>query len=126
MGLATASLGFEITLATENKLAGCWAMRLLVVSLAALLASAGVGIWCELNRLKDFRKTAEVARRREQGEHDPADEKLGDREFNNLRREAERLGNRTWILFYVQVATFGAEILALMGSFVAAYHARLF
>ena len=117
LGLATASLGFELTLVTENKLLGFWARCLLVISLAGFLASIAIAIWCELNRLVDFRRTTQTARLREEN---PKDEEL-----ENLRKETKKLGKRTWRLFYIQVAAFGVGLLAVIGSFVAAYHGTL-
>ena len=36
----------------------------------SLLASVGFGIWCVINRLRDFRATTKVARMREKGKSD--------------------------------------------------------
>jgi hypothetical protein len=49
-----------------------------------------------------------------------------EKDLNERRNEVKKLGNRTWTLFYWQVATFSGGILALIGSFFAAYHVRLF
>ena len=118
--LATATLGFALSLVKDADItASCWATCLLALSIVGLLISLALGIWCALNRLADFRMTAQIARRRE---------KLPtmSSEQDNADREVKKLGNRTWTLFYWQVGTFGAGILALIGSFFAAYHARLF
>jgi hypothetical protein len=128
--LAVAALGFALTLVKDNDViaSSCWARCVLVFSIIGLAISLALGIWCALNRLADFRMTAQIARGREtlptmtseQG-NAGKEEELAER-----REEVKKLGNRTWTLFYWQVSTFAAGILALIGSFFAAYHARLF
>jgi hypothetical protein len=54
-------------------------------------------LWCSVNRLRDFRLTTQIARRREKDETD----------LQVLRDEAKSLGNFTWGLFWFQVASFG-------------------
>jgi len=127
--LAVASLGFSLTLVKDNDVTSyCWARCLLVFAIIGLLASVALGIWCSINRLADFRKTAQIARGREKlraitSEQDKA---ASEKELNEGRKKVKKLGNRTWTLFYWQVGTFGSGILALIGSFFAAYHAPLF
>jgi uncharacterized membrane protein len=127
--LAVASLGFSLTLVKDNDFtSSCWARCLLVISIVGLLIALALGIWCALNRLADFRMTAQIARGREKLPTMTSEQGNADREkdLNEKRKEVKQLGNRTWTLFYWQVGTFAAGILALIGSFFAAYHARLF
>jgi len=72
------------------------------VALLSLLASIGLGIWCVVNRLRDFRATKEVARKREKG--------ATDSELQPLRDLSDRLGSKTWWLFWWQIGMFGAGI----------------
>src|SRR5258708_26045545 len=64
--LAVGALGFALTLVKDaDVIASCWARCLLVLSIVGLLISLALGIWCALNRLADFRMTAQIARGRE-------------------------------------------------------------
>ena len=127
--LAIATLGFALTLVKDpDVIASCWARCLLVLSILGLLVSVAFGIWCALNRLADFRKTAQNARDRqklltmtsEQGKVDR------ERELAEKYQETKKLGQKTWTLFRWQIGTFGAGILTLVSSGFAAYHTRLF
>ncbi|MFZ5540562.1 MAG: hypothetical protein ACOY5V_12555 [Pseudomonadota bacterium] len=77
-----------------------------------LLSSIGFGIWCVINRLRDFRATTKVARMREGGRSEA--------EMQPYRDLYTKLGNRAWALFWWQIGTFGVGILmtalALWGS----------
>ena len=99
-----------------------------MLSIVGLLLSLALGIWCALNRLADFRMTAQIARGREKlrtmtSEQERLDE---EKQLDVKREKVEKLDNGTWTLFFWQVGTFGAGILALIGSLFAVYHARLF
>ena len=68
LGLATGMIAFESTLLLESKLVERCAFSFGIVSLALLVLSVGIALWCAINRLRDFRLTAQIARRRERGE----------------------------------------------------------
>src|SRR3989344_1899197 len=71
LGLAVAALGFVITLLLNKEfIPVSWMKCTFSVALLSLLASIGLGIWCVVNRLRDFRATKEVARKREKGATD--------------------------------------------------------
>jgi hypothetical protein len=130
--LAAASLGFALILVNDNEVtSSCWCTGLLIVSGVSLMVSIALGIWCVLNRLADFRKTAQNARDREKrdgerGHVPPPEEKEIETRLEWRRMEAKKLGERTWVLFHWQVGTFCAGVLALVGTFILAYHARIF
>lgn len=66
-------------------------------SLLFTLSSIFLAIILAINRLEDFKKTANIARKKDT------------KEFNTLqneRTETKILGKRTWCLFYWQIATF--------------------
>jgi len=63
LSLASASLGFGLSLITRNDYSpGCWGNTFMLFALMLLSASVSLGIWCAINRLKDFRTTASIAR----------------------------------------------------------------
>ena len=124
---AAASLGFALTLVKENDVtSSCWARSLLVMSGVSLLISIALGIWCVITRLIDFRKTALNARDREKMEKTPSLANEIEGRLQARRVEVKKLDERTWILFYCQVGAFCAGILALVGTFIVAYRARIF
>jgi hypothetical protein len=107
LGLSVAALGFEMShlLDEEFKMAG-WQHCLFVISILSLLLSITVGLWCVVNRLRDFRITTETARKREDG--------ASNMELQPFRTLTCTLGNRTWLLLWWQIATFGMGILLLV------------
>ena len=96
LGLATGLLAFLVSgLSPTQPVARC----LLVVgsiALALLALSVALAIWCAINRLRDFRGTAQIARRRDQGEHIPS----------NDRNELKIMGQLSWRLFWWQLVLF--------------------
>lgn len=116
LGLGVAALGFEVSLILNKNFHHTgWQNCILSISLLALVLSVAVGLWCVLNRLHDFRATAETARKRENG--------ASDIELQPLRTLTRTLGKRTWVLFKLQLWTFGLGVLLLVvavtGSFAS-------
>ena len=109
LGLAVAALGFLVNLLVNADfvpVAGQGVM--LAVALCLLVASVVLGIICVVNRLRDFRVTARIARGRQK--ESPAEE------LAPLREHSRRLGRRTWGLFWWQIGTFGGGVvLATVG-----------
>lgn len=97
LGLATGLLAFQSTHLLEHKLSSCSAIGFAIASLFFLFASVAIALWCSINRLRDFRLTARIARHRQKGET----------ELQESRDESKFLGNLTWGLFWFQVALFG-------------------
>jgi len=110
LGLSVGALGFQSALLlNENFDPLGWSRFAFLISLVALLLAIGLGIWCVINRLRDFRVTMHVARLRE-------DEPTNSEELIRLRDLSERLGRRTWRLFWFQIGTFGLGIVcAVLG-----------
>lgn len=103
LGFAVATLGFQVTLLLNEKfLPVGWQKCIFSLSMLTVLMSIGFGIWCVINRLRDFRATMRAARLRE-------DEKP-DAEIQPLRDLYTKLGKYTWGLFWWQIATFGVGI----------------
>ena len=62
LGLSVAALGFELTLLLNKEFERTgWQNCLFVVSILSLLLSIALGLWCVVNRLRDFRATTETA-----------------------------------------------------------------
>ena len=121
---STATLGFELTLVMHGDLAkSCFSRWLSFSSCLALTTSIGLGVWCVVNRLSDFRKTARIARCREKPR--PTLAKL-EATVKRLQLEVRKLGERTWTLFWWQVGTFAAGVLLLLLSFLNVYHTKFF
>jgi hypothetical protein len=97
LGLATGLLAFLVSgLAHSIPVNKC----LLVTdtgSMILLAASVGLAVWCAINRLRDFRATAQIARSRSKGEPVASD----------VRLETKVLGQLSWRLFWWQLVLFG-------------------
>ena len=117
---ATASLGFALALVKDEHYQPCGAAKGLWIAAVLLLsASIALGIWCILNRLASFRATVQNARDRERLESDELQDHLPmhKKEQIRIRLECRRiktdeLDKRTRMLFYSQIAAFGAGVVA--------------
>lgn len=115
LGLAVAALGFDVNLLVNKEfLPVSWQKCAFAIALAALLLSVGIGIWCMVNRLRDFRATMAVNRKGANAS-DVADK----------RALADRLGERTWKLFWGQISTFGVGIASTVVGVVGVYGNKL-
>jgi hypothetical protein len=104
-----AALGFGASLLLKEPFQpGSWPLRLLLLSLLLLLAAGGLGVWCTINRLRDFRATTKITRLRTKEGHD------ADAELNILRALTNKLGGRTWGIFWWQIGVFSAGIILLV------------
>lgn len=107
LGLSVATLGYEISyLLNEDYKLNCWQIICAVISVIFLLFSIFLGLYCVVNRLRDFRATAETAYKRENGAS-----KL---DLQPLRELTKRLGGKTWRLFKWQAIAFIFSILLLV------------
>ena len=117
---ATASLGFALTLLKDSRIGyiSC-SFCIWVLAVVTLLGSIAVGIWCSINRLHDFRETAQIARKREEMEATGA---LAPTEMEARleyqRKLSKERGELTWVLFYWQIGTFGVGTLFLVVAFL--------
>jgi hypothetical protein len=120
LSFATAALGFALTLFKDVR-QHYWGRWLLVLAGVLLMASITIGTWCVLNRLRDFRESAKIARRREWWDkHGYARKWIDDRLRSRRNRNRKRgtLSNR---LFNWQVGTFGVGALLLVLAVVAVH-----
>lgn len=118
LGFAVAALGFQVsTLLNEKFIPISWQKCAFSLSLLLLLASVGFGIFCVINRLRDFRATTKVARMRE--------EEKTDEEIQPHRALYKKLGKITWVLFWWQIGTFGVGVFLLVLGITASLGAKL-
>lgn len=104
LGLSIASLGFQVSILLDESLkTNSWQGCIFIISILSLLASTFLGIYCTINRLRDFRATKKVARMREQNK--------SDNEIRPHRDLSNKLGERTWKIFWFQIGCFGLGIL---------------
>ena len=107
LGFAVATLGFGVTLLLNKEFVPVsWQKCVFLVALISLLVSVGLGIWCIVNRLRDARSTAQVARKRQKNGEDS--------EIQFLRELSDRLGKKTWLIFWWQIGTFGIGVLLVV------------
>ena len=119
LGLATATLGFSVSLLINEKfvLSGI-ARHLFAFALPCQLLSLCFGVVAVITRTLDFRYTAQIARNVEKG-RDEARTAL-------LRRRVKRLGEGTWFSFWMEIAFFVLGILGLITSITFTYSQKLF
>ncbi len=97
LGLATGLLAFHSSLLFEQKISHPQAFAFGIASIILLSFSVGLALGCTINRLRDFRLTTQIARKREKGETD----------LSALRQKTGSLGKNTWRLFWGQIWLFG-------------------
>ncbi len=93
-------------------------------SVLAFLGSIALGVWCAINRLHDFRETAQIAKTRERMERERkglgSGEKMTRDEIKSHLKDWRTLNRRrgafTWTLFYWQIGTFGVGVLFLVAA----------
>lgn len=124
---AAASLGFGLSLIKDDRYQpGCWAKAFMLFALFSLAVSIGLGLWCVVNRLRDFRITRSIARDRENCEREPLSDIEIDRRLHDRRSESKRLGKWTWRIFAWQLGTFAFGSLCLTIAFIIAFHTKIF
>lgn len=107
LGLATALFAFNASWLLDGKFS-CGPSRWLAFGALVLLGSAiGCAIWCAVNRLQDFRATAQIAKGRNSAPQT---------ELDKLRDDVGTLGARTWGLFYGELLLFALGALSTGGA----------
>lgn len=118
LALAVTSLGFTVALLQRaDFVPASWQKCVFTSALTSLSSSAAFGIWCVLNRLRDFSLTARIARRRGRSAEDP---------MTPLREEVARLGELSWHILRWQTATFGFGVVLVMAGVVGVLKTKLF
>ncbi len=97
-----ASIAFEVSSNLHEPLtfSNCIFKVSFVLSLILFCISFVISMLLIVNRLRDFRDTASIARLREESKN--TDQSLPARRFEN-----KKIGQHTWHLFYAQLITFG-------------------
>lgn len=98
IGLALGVMGFAIKfIQAENFEANSIQKMLIWIGGIAILISILLGLILIINRLEDFKLTAQIARKRE------SNNRQG---IENDREKSKKLGKKTWNYFVWQVSTF--------------------
>lgn len=103
LGLATGLLALLAKTPSDLKTTDGCLLALSVTSMTLLAASVAVAISCAYNRLRDFRKTAQIARKRSKGESVPSGDRL----------ETKVLGEISWCLFRWQLGLFAFGVVGV-------------
>lgn len=111
---SVAALGYGFSLVRDKTFIPVGCVRcLFLMSLFLLWASIVLGMLCVLNRLRDFRGTAQRVR-------GVVDKSIPEKEY------LDRLGEITWNLFYCQCMAFGLGVTALGFAVLLGDGMRLF
>ncbi len=119
LGLATATLGFSVSLLKDEKFIPAGKVKcLFTFALLSQLISLLFGIIAVISRTLDFRYTARIAR---------ITKKFEEREsVKSTRLRVKRLGKTTWFSFWVQISSFLLGVLSLIISILIIYSDKLF
>ena len=103
--LATGLMAFQIQLAVTEKSFNILEKYFVVLSMSLIFISLMIGCYLAWNRLKSFRITAQVARKREKGNKEG---------LEDLRKQYRILDERTWQLLSAQTFYFALGSLVLI------------
>ncbi|MDQ3819285.1 MAG: hypothetical protein M3247_05560 [Thermoproteota archaeon] len=118
LGLATAALGFCVSLLIDEKFVPSGrAKYLFTLALFCQMFSLFFGIVAVITRTLDFRFTARIARNVEKS-RDEAQTEL-------LRRRVKKLGRITWFSFWAEIGFFVLGILSLITHIMITYSQKL-
>ncbi len=119
LSFSLAMLGFSASLLGREHydITNCYAKIIFLLSITFGLVSAFSGSTACLTRVYDFRKTAKVAR----GRDDPAMAA----DVARWRKDYKRLGWWTWTLFKTQLIAAGLQVLGLVIALGITYRSRL-
>lgn len=118
LGLAVGGLGFQVALLLNEKFNPiAWQKCAFSSSMFLLVLSVAIGIWCVINRLRDFRATTKAAQMREK--------ERSDEDIQPYRDLYNKLGKKTWVLFWWQVGTFGVGIFITIVGVLASMSQKL-
>ncbi|MNF69862.1 hypothetical protein D3C84_517540 [compost metagenome] len=97
LGLATGLLAFLVSGLTSYQPITKCLLAVGTFSAVILAASVALAVWCAINRLRDFRATAKIARSHWKGEPIAPED----------RQESKVMGQLSWRLFWWQLVLFG-------------------
>lgn len=124
--LTGATLGLCLTIIRDTEFHHYrWGGCAVVGSGALLMLSIAFGFACTLNRLKDFRESADIARLRENMGARGFSKSWIDDKLRHRRNKNKRRGEISRSLFHCQIGTFGGGTLFLMIAFLISYGERL-
>ena len=109
LGLSTGLLAFQANLLIENSSINLRSQQIIVFSIISLCISLLSALFCALNRLTDSRKTAQIARKKMNGDSEGLEE---------LREEVKIIGNRTWKCLEAQLIFFALGTLLLAAAII--------
>jgi hypothetical protein len=117
IGLSLTFLGFFIAQTGLVLYKSCLLSVLQILTIGLLLISSGIGSFIVINRLKDFRKTAELTKKKKERFEHKCDikqsnniEKLKYQIFR-LEEETHELGKNTWCFLRWQIWLFFAGLI---------------
>jgi len=126
LSLSTAALGLLLSLINSQSYnPDAWTMRFMDGAGVGLIASLVLGGYCVVNRLQDFRLTSRIARKREQFVAEGLTPERIQANLAELRAQTIKLGQRTWLLFELQIGTFAVGSLLLVVGFALVNQTRL-
>lgn len=119
LGLSIAALGFGISLLLDGRFNPVlWEKYFFTQSLILLIVSSGLGIWCTINRLRDFKITTKIVKKES--------EENSKEEVESLRKLSDCLGKKTWRIFWWQIGIFSAGTSFMIIAVALSARSKLF
>ena len=119
-GLAAGALYYCASLLTADKITfGGLTTKLFVSSVVCFIVSMFFGFIVNMTRLISFRLTARLIRVRDSPQRDES-------RLACLRHAASKLDTASWLLLYMQIASFLAGILFLLVDLSRIFHDKLY
>ncbi|KIO51868.1 hypothetical protein [Flavobacterium hibernum] len=115
--LNVALLGFYSKFLSDCEILNNYQKFFICASFLLIIVSTGLGIFVMLNRLEDFKLTAQIARKRETNQRNG---------IENDREEAKILGERTYNYFIWQAVTFLCAFITGLIVIVIEFNDKLF
>ena len=112
-------IGFSFTtVINPNFVLTCGEKSFFTTGFIILILCFISGIVINLTRLFDYRLTARTARKREKNQDN--------NEIQELRARTKNLSKASWIIFYIQLISFGLGSLLIIFSLIHHYSDKLF
>ena len=119
LALSIAGIGFEAKMLSEDSfMPSGLAKTAFMLSMALIFLASVAGFACIFNRLKDFKDTAAIARKKSKDEYDA--------ELDELRDLVGILGKQTRRYFNWQASLFSIGVVLLILSLSMTYQQKLF
>ncbi|RTL14094.1 MAG: hypothetical protein EKK56_02255 [Flavobacteriaceae bacterium] len=105
IGLSIGVLGYLINFLQQVTILNCFQKFFFWIACISIIYSLTMGLKLVINRLDDFKITANIARKRETNKREGIEED---------RKKVKEIGEKTWNLLIWQISTFFASLICTL------------